>query len=338
MSNFFLSILVFTYNRDFWIERCINSILDQKYNNIEIIIADNCSNDNTSKIVNDYQKKDKRILYMRNETNLGLPSSMNRAIKKSKYDHIMLMADDDIMGFDSLKKIEHAFLKFPSAKILTRSYKMYKNDFSEVIRTVVPPSHFEIDQPYLIEATKGIQSEAKAVIESLGQISGLVFKKDLIPLEFHPNIWITHNFLFCKLLGHYQETIYLNSEIIKVEIGQSLSRNTTVYENYSPIKSWVDSLKDNFKSKEMIKFKKDSIVSITNCVEGIVQVRCFGGFKNFIREAYLYARFNPKLLLRAKYYFFVSICLFLPPIFIIFLTDFFKNKILKNLIKFSLVR
>ena len=64
-----VSIIITNYNREKTIARAIESALEQDYHNIEIIISDNCSTDNSHSIISNYIK-DKRICYYRNEINL----------------------------------------------------------------------------------------------------------------------------------------------------------------------------------------------------------------------------------------------------------------------------
>jgi len=326
-----ISVLVFTYNRDFWIERCISSILNQDFKDFEIIVADNCSTDNTEHIVKSI--KDKRITYIKNEKNLGLPSSMNRAIKLVRSELIFLMADDDVMCPRALSKVIDAFKRFPECEILTRSYKMYSDNFSKVIRVVPPPKNFSKGVAYKILANTKSKNEVVCLMETLGQVSGIVIKKNKINLEFHPSIWITHNHLFCKIFGKTKSAIYLNDEIIKVELGQSISMNPIAYDKYSPIKCWAEMLIENFNDTSCSFWKKESIKNITSRSEGLVQVRCYGGYKYFLKETFYYLKFNKKLIFNLKFLFYFLLCLFFPRKLIIQLGKFFKFVILKNYLK-----
>ncbi len=61
-----VSILIPTYNRELFIGEAIESAINQKYKNLEIIIVDNCSKDKTNEIINNYLKLDNRIKYYKN--------------------------------------------------------------------------------------------------------------------------------------------------------------------------------------------------------------------------------------------------------------------------------
>lgn len=99
-----VSTVISTYNGAKYIRKAIDSVLNQTYKNIELIIADDCSTDDTQKIISEYLKKDPRIRTFRNETNMGSYKSLNKAIGVSKGKYIANLDDDDI--WITPKKIE----------------------------------------------------------------------------------------------------------------------------------------------------------------------------------------------------------------------------------------
>jgi glycosyltransferase involved in cell wall biosynthesis len=95
MQEPLVSVNITTYNRDKLLPRCIESVISQTYSNIEVIIVDDCSSDNTICVVNDYLQKDSRIKYFRHRQNLGNASARNTAWRNSSGDYIAFMDDDD---------------------------------------------------------------------------------------------------------------------------------------------------------------------------------------------------------------------------------------------------
>ena len=79
-----ISIILPTYNRAHLIGRAIQSILNQTYQDFEIIIIDDGSKDDTEKIIRGFQEKDNRIKYIRFEENKGAAAARNAGIKMSK--------------------------------------------------------------------------------------------------------------------------------------------------------------------------------------------------------------------------------------------------------------
>lgn len=88
-----VSICIPIYNAEKYIKKCIDSILIQTYKNIEILIVDNCSTDNSPQIISQYV--DQRIKYIRNEKNLGACGNWNRCIESSTGELIAIYHADD---------------------------------------------------------------------------------------------------------------------------------------------------------------------------------------------------------------------------------------------------
>ena len=91
-----ISVIMPTYNRGYVISNAIDSILNQSYANFELIIVDDCSSDNTEEIVRSYQKKDKRIIYIKLDRNSGANYARNIGLKKATGDYITFQDSDDI--------------------------------------------------------------------------------------------------------------------------------------------------------------------------------------------------------------------------------------------------
>ena len=89
-----ISIILSTYNNEQTISYSIKSILNQSYEDFELIIVNDCSKDNTKKVINSF--KDRRIVYLENNSNIGRSQSRNKAIKHAKGDFIAVMDGDDI--------------------------------------------------------------------------------------------------------------------------------------------------------------------------------------------------------------------------------------------------
>lgn len=91
-----VSVIMSVYNtKQEYLRMSIESILAQSFRNFEFIIVDDCSNDGSLDILQEYADKDERIVLMRNETNLGLTKSLNIALKKAKGKFIARMDADD---------------------------------------------------------------------------------------------------------------------------------------------------------------------------------------------------------------------------------------------------
>jgi glycosyltransferase involved in cell wall biosynthesis len=85
------------YNAEIYVEEALKSILAQTYTNFELIISDNASTDRTQSICSTYAEKDSRIIYHRNEKNLGIAPNFNKVFQLSKGEYFKWAAYDDIL-------------------------------------------------------------------------------------------------------------------------------------------------------------------------------------------------------------------------------------------------
>lgn len=96
MNQPLVSIIMPTYNwKKEWISLAIDSILQQTYKNIELIIINDASTNNVEKTILDYQNGDSRIFYIKNSINLERSVSKNKWILASTWKYIAFLDDDD---------------------------------------------------------------------------------------------------------------------------------------------------------------------------------------------------------------------------------------------------
>lgn len=101
-----ISVIMACYNEELdWIEQSIESILNQTYINIEfIIICDNPENNELKQLLLKYEEKDKRIILIFNEKNLGLVESLNKGLSMCNGEYIARMDADDVSNINRLDK------------------------------------------------------------------------------------------------------------------------------------------------------------------------------------------------------------------------------------------
>ena len=99
-----ISLIMSVYNGEDYLAETVESVLCQTFTEWEFIIINDCSTDNTSKILAEYASKDARVKVHTNETNLRLPSSLNKALSLAEGKYIARMDADDICMPDRLQK------------------------------------------------------------------------------------------------------------------------------------------------------------------------------------------------------------------------------------------
>ena len=98
-----VSICIPTYNGESYLEKTLNSVLLQTYDDFEVIIVDDQSSDNTWEILTQYAAQDGRIHLFKNEHNLGLVGNWNRCIELAQGEWIKFVFQDDIIRNDCLE-------------------------------------------------------------------------------------------------------------------------------------------------------------------------------------------------------------------------------------------
>lgn len=106
-----LSIIVPVYNGEKYLERCIKTILDQSYTNIEIILIDDDSSDTSRKICEEFSLKDPRIKFFHNEKNMGIYGTRNKGISLASGEYITFVDDDDYIEKTMYQKMMQQFYK-----------------------------------------------------------------------------------------------------------------------------------------------------------------------------------------------------------------------------------
>lgn len=97
-----VSIIMPSFNTADYIKDSIESVLNQTYSNWELIIVDDCSTDNTEKIVNSFA--DSRVVFLKNESNMGAAISRNKALRYAKGQWVAFLDSDDLWMPEKLEK------------------------------------------------------------------------------------------------------------------------------------------------------------------------------------------------------------------------------------------
>lgn len=117
-----VSIVMPCYNAGKYLREAIDSIINQSYKNLEILLIDDGSIDNTLDLLKEYSHSDKRIRVIRNEKNLGLIRTLNKGIMESRGEYIARMDADDISDTLRIEKIIDVFRVHPTIDVVSAGY------------------------------------------------------------------------------------------------------------------------------------------------------------------------------------------------------------------------
>jgi len=108
-----VSVIIPTYNRAHLIGRAIQSVLNQTYQDFEIIIVDDGSTDNTEEVIKEFQEQDKRVKYIKHDKNKGGSAARNTGIKTARGEYIAFQDSDDEWFPEKLEKQMKIFENMP---------------------------------------------------------------------------------------------------------------------------------------------------------------------------------------------------------------------------------
>lgn len=130
----FFSVIVPLYNKVYSIQRCINSILNQSYKNLEIIIVNDGSTDNSVELVKKiYQEQlNNNLINIIEQTNQGVSIARNVGVKNSKYEYICFLDADDEWNNEYLSVIANLIKDYPNASLYSVAHRVNRNNGNKI--------------------------------------------------------------------------------------------------------------------------------------------------------------------------------------------------------------
>ncbi len=258
-----ISIIIPVYNTEKYIRKCLESIIQQTYSNLEIIVVDDCTKDHAIEIVEEYRKNDNRIKIIHNAKNLGLFHTRIEGIKQATGDYIAFVDSDDFLNLDYYRilidKMEdtNADIVY-STTVITYEHKRYIHQ--------------------LAEENLPNQLENEKIFESLLKQNGLNFSWHTVWNKLYKmDLWKKTLNEYEKIQGHLIQTediaftipiFYFAKKIVKAEHAyhfyvkneNASTNNTTsekIYKNLSDIIKVFNFINEFIKEKGLDKYLND---------------------------------------------------------------------------------
>lgn len=129
-----VSIIVPVYNTSLYLRKCLDSLVNQTYDKIEIIIINDGSTDNSDEIINEYVKKYSNIVYY-NKENEGVSLTRNLGLKVSKGEYVMFVDSDDYISEKIVESLLNIAVKGDFDIVTSDIIKFYDNGTEEYFKT-----------------------------------------------------------------------------------------------------------------------------------------------------------------------------------------------------------
>ncbi|MBD1378857.1 glycosyltransferase family 2 protein [Metabacillus arenae] len=240
-----VSVIVPAYNCENYISSCLESIINQTYSKIEIIIINDGSIDKSEQIIEEYKKKDNRIIYLHQE-NSGPSEARNKGILTSKGEYLVFIDSDDTVD---KRYIELLFKKIISsnADLVCCGYKDYSNYGVK--------NHTDFD----FKDNVSIHSFMEMACNGTGGVLwSKIFKKEIIAkhnLKMDKNIFMSEDLVFvlqyashCKLFAAIKEYLYNYNRLNQGSISANISIN--YIKNNILVCEYLEGIFDSVKLKE----------------------------------------------------------------------------------------
>ena len=211
-DDIYISIIVPVYKTEKYLERCLNSIINQTYKNIEIILVDDGSPDNCPDICDNYQKKDKRIKII-HKNNEGLSDARNKGIELATGKYILFVDSDDEIILtaveelvDIIRKNHPDLICFNCKEVDEESKAEIKNHFysNSCTKQVTEMTYEEAIADNINR--KNIRYEAGSKLYSIEVIKKHPFPKGMLAEDFA----VFYKYLSsAKKIIHYDNQLYI---------------------------------------------------------------------------------------------------------------------------------
>lgn len=204
-----ISIIVPVYNVAQYLRACINSIINQTYRDIEIILIDDGSTDNSGDICEEYRRSDERVIVI-HQKNAGLSVARNVGIKRSTGTYITFIDSDDYISPDYIEKLYIALHHYTVDIVICDLKKVpEKIEFSDV--------DYNINKNYksiLLNNCQVIEEVYKPLYHGVDFVScAKLYKKDLFKsnkIEFPVGRIHEDAFTTYKLLYAAEKIVYID--------------------------------------------------------------------------------------------------------------------------------
>ena len=296
MTNPLVSICIPSYNGSQYIKKCIESCLLQTYADIEIIICDDCSTDNSLELIKEFSSKDNRIKFYQNVSNLGLVGNWNATLTHASGEYIKWLFQDDWMEptaideFVAVAKTGYNFIISKRDFVLNESATLVDKDYYNY-KVKKLENHFASSQLGHYFSPTDITSLATDYIalNFIAEPSLIFFKKSIISKVglydslFHQICDLEYNLRLAAEAGVY----VINKPLCHFAIHPNSTTNSNIIQKYFQLRF----LEQAYYAYKLL--KSDVFAGLKNRMSLMQKLKLILYYKYRIHEAKRYMSQNP---------------------------------------------
>lgn len=222
-----ITVIIPVYNTELYLEECVQSVLQQTYDNLEIILINDGSKDKSGEICDNFQKADNRIIVI-HQKNQGVSSARNKGLDISKGKYVVFVDSDDFVESDYIQKLYEQILNYDIAVCgIGRFIQDEKKE--NLIREQ------ELSQSELISQTLGNNYVGGFPVNK-------IFRKEIIDLHnirFNETIHIGEDMLWIlSYLNYCQKGFYISKTLYYYRLNENSVLQSSIRQQKFNKKIW----------------------------------------------------------------------------------------------------
>ena len=261
-----ITVIIPVYNGEKYLSECLDSVLKQTYQNLEIIVVNDGSTDNTKSIVEDCSRRDGRVLLLNSEESRGVSEARNYGIKNTKGNYICFIDSDDVVKSDYIEKL---FSEMDDdVDVVCCGYYEVQDDVDNVLKEHTLPNKTlkNVDESY------SLYSDCLTESVLMQAVWGKIFRKELFEnISFEPLIVGEDEVLFVNVmisnaviktinyLGYYYR-FHGHSSLSEANTGIVFAKNN--YKAKYIIAKRMENVSEYCKKQSASNFKKEVLYNI----------------------------------------------------------------------------
>ena len=310
MNSLKIDVSMPVFNSELYLKQSINSVLNQTYKKFKFYIIDDCSNDSSWSIIQEFMKIDKRVIGIKLKENRGMSYCLNKVNQISKADFIARIDCDDVMELNRLDEQINYLKKHPDTIVLSSTGK-YINENNEILGKI--PNDY-IDENKIIERYK--------ISKPIGLLhpSVVYSRKKVIEVGgYRGEYWPSEDIdLWARILEKNFKIRVQNKSLIKYRVHTKSAVSSKFIENRKKYR-WVE---------ECINLRKKNKKEITFTEFEQLRKMTINQYRKDLSKFYLRKGgilfYSKNIKMRISSFFYLTISLFLDPkYFLIKLSKYF---------------
>lgn len=263
-----ISVIVPCYNQAVFLDDCVNSLINQTYQNWECLLVNDGSTDNTEEKALDWEKKDSRIKYVKKQ-NGGLSSARNRGIQNITGDFVQFLDCDDFLYKEKFEKSIQKIEDLINTIVITDFRR-----FDNTTKTEIPP-HCILKEEYFNQ--KDILLKWDNIFSI--PIHCAIFSKDIVEkYKFNEELKAKEDWFFwLQVYGDYPKTFFIREYLLAYRMSSAGMTNNEffMYENKTKA---IEKLEKVILDKDLLKdfFKQNLLATMNENFQLMERIKLLG--------------------------------------------------------------